>query len=52
LEQIVELTEENLIENNIELEKLLAVGGYSSGEALAYLHDKNIDALPSKNHPF
>ncbi|MDX1903427.1 MAG: transposase, partial [Thermonemataceae bacterium] len=44
LEQIVELTEENLNENGIELEELLADGGYSSGEALAYLHKKNIDA--------
>ena len=44
LEQIVELTEENLNENDIELEELLADGGYSSGEALAYLHQKNINA--------
>ena len=44
LEQIVELTEENLNENGIELEELLADGGYSSGEALAYLHEKNINA--------
>ena len=44
LEQIVALTEENLNENNIELEEILADGGYSSGEALAYLHQKNIDA--------
>lgn len=44
LEKIVELTEKNLNENGIELEELLADGGYSSGEALAYLHKKNIDA--------
>ncbi len=44
LEQIVELTQENLIDNGIEIEELLADGGYSSGEALAYLHKKNIDA--------
>lgn len=44
LEQIVELTEENLKENGIELDELLADGGYSSGEALAYLHEKNINA--------
>jgi hypothetical protein len=31
---------ENLNENGIELEELLADGGYSSGEALAYLHQK------------
>ena len=40
----VELTEENLKENGIELEELLVDGGYSSGEALAYLHEKNINA--------
>ena len=44
LEQIVELTEKNLKENGIELQELLADGGYSSGEALAYLHEKNINA--------
>lgn len=44
LEQIIELTEENLNENGIELEELLADGGYSSGEALAYLHQKDINA--------
>ena len=44
LEQIVELTEKNLNENGIKLEELLADGGYSSGEALAYLHEKNINA--------
>jgi transposase len=44
LEQIVELTEENLNQNDIELEEILADGGFSSGEALAYLHQKNIDA--------
>jgi transposase/ribosomal protein S17E len=44
LEQIVELTKENLQENDMELEELIADGGYSSGEALAYLHEKNINA--------
>lgn len=44
LEKIVELTEENLNENGIELEELLADGGYSSGEALKYLNQKNISA--------
>jgi transposase len=44
VEKIVELTEQNLNENGIELEELLADGGYSSGEALRYLHQKNIDA--------
>jgi transposase len=44
IEKIVELTQENLNENDIELEELLADGGYSSGESLEYLHKKNIDA--------
>ena len=44
LEQIIELTQENLNENDIHLEEVLADGGYSSGEALSYLHQKNIDA--------
>jgi transposase len=44
IEKIVELTEENLNENGIELEELLADGGYSSGEALKYLHQKKINA--------
>lgn len=42
--KIVELTEANLNENGIELEELLADGGYSSGEALKYLNQKNISA--------
>lgn len=44
IEKIVELTQENLEENDIELEELLADGGYSSGDALEYLHKKNIDS--------
>ena len=40
----MELTKENLEENNLELGKVLADAGYSSGEALAYLHQKNINA--------
>jgi len=44
VQKIVELTEENLNENGIALEELLADGGYSSGEALKYLNQKNIDA--------
>ena len=44
LKQIVELTEGNLNENDIELDELLADGGYSSEEALAYLDKKKIDA--------
>ena len=45
LEQIVELTKENLEENDIELEEVLADGGYSSGEALSYLHQNQINAF-------
>lgn len=45
LEQIVELTKENLHENDIELEEVLADGGYSSGEALNYLHKNKINAF-------
>jgi hypothetical protein len=41
VQKIVELTEENLNENGIALEELLADGGYSSGEAS---FQKNIDA--------
>lgn len=44
LEQIVELTKANLRENNIDLEQVLADGGYSSGEALKYINDNKIDA--------
>jgi transposase len=44
LEQIVELTKENLKENNIELGEVLADAGYSSGDALKYLDDNNINA--------
>ena len=44
LEQIVELTKENLKENHIELQEVLADAGYSSGEALKYLNDNHIEA--------
>lgn len=44
LEQIVELTKENLKENQIELGQILADAGYSSGEALKYISDNQIDA--------
>ena len=44
LEQIVGLTKENLEENDINLGEILADGGYSSGEALKYLDENNIDA--------
>jgi hypothetical protein len=42
LAQILELTEGNLSEHDIELGEILADGGYSSGEALAYLDAKGI----------
>ena len=44
LEQLVELTKDNLEENNLELGEILADAGYSSGESLKYLNDKNINA--------
>lgn len=44
LEQIVELTKENLEENNLELGEVLADAGYSSGESLSYLDKNNIQA--------
>lgn len=44
LDKIVEQTQENLSENNIAIDQLLADGGYSSGEALAYLATTKIDA--------
>ena len=44
LEQIVEITKENLEENHIELGEILADAGYSSGEALKYLHENDIEA--------
>lgn len=45
LEQIVELTKENLEENDIVLEEVLAYSGYSSGEALSYLNQNRINAF-------
>ena len=44
LHEIVNQTINNLEQNNIALEELIADTGYSSGEALQYLEDKNIDA--------
>ena len=44
LENIVELTQTNLHQHDIELEEIVADGGYSSGEALAYLDKKGINA--------
>lgn len=44
LENIIELTKENLAECEIELNEITADTGYSSGEALNYLNEQNIDA--------
>ena len=44
LQNIVELTKENLKFNGLKMEQLLADAGYSSGEALKYLEENNIDA--------
>lgn len=42
LAQAVEQTKENLKENNLHLEEILADAGYSSGKALRYLKENNI----------
>jgi len=42
LKQVVEQTRENLIENNLQLEEILADTGYSSGRALKFLKENNI----------
>ncbi|MDE1191849.1 MAG: transposase [Arachidicoccus sp.] len=44
LHEIVDQTIHNLESNGMQLEELIADAGYSSGEALQYLDDKNIDA--------
>ncbi len=44
LHEIVNQTIENLNDNDLELAELIADAGYSSGEALQYLQEKNIDA--------
>ena len=43
LPSLVKNTIENLAENNLTLEELLADGSYSSGEALQALEDHNIE---------
>jgi transposase len=43
LPSLLKNTIENLHENNLTLEELLADGGYSSGEALQVLEDNNIE---------
>ena len=44
LANILDLTQENLADNNIVLQEITADTGYSSGEVLNYLNDKNVDA--------
>ena len=44
LKNIVDQTIENLNANDLEMEQLIADTGYSSGEALKYIEEKNIDA--------
>jgi transposase len=42
LAQLTEQTKENLLENEIYIEELLADSGYSSGTALKYLEEQNL----------
>src|SRR5690606_4693898 len=42
--EIVDQTIDNLQDNDLTIDELIADAGYSSGEALQYLEDKNIDA--------
>lgn len=44
LQEILDQTINNLAVNEMEMGEVLADAGYSSGEALKYLHEKNIDA--------
>jgi hypothetical protein len=44
LEKICEQVKENLAENNIKINQAAADTGYSSGEALKYCEENNIDA--------
>jgi transposase len=44
LEKLCERTNENLQEHQMKVSRLLADTGYSSGEALKYCEDNNIDA--------
>ena len=43
LHEIVDQAIENLQDNEMQMEQLVADAGYSSGEALQYLENKNID---------
>jgi len=44
LHEILDQTIDNLDANDMQLEEVIADAGYSSGEALQYLEQKNIDA--------
>jgi hypothetical protein len=44
LPDIVEQTLANLADNDLQLEQLIADAGYSSGQSLQYLEEKDIDA--------
>jgi transposase len=44
IEKICDITIENLRENHIEINELLADAGYCSGESLNYLEEKEIEA--------
>lgn len=44
LPRIVEQSRQNLADNDIHMEQILAVAGYSSGETPAYLHEQGLDA--------
>jgi transposase len=47
-QEIMDQTIENLNQNEIELDEVIADAGYSSGESLQYCEDKEIDAwIPS-----
>lgn len=44
LHEILDQTIQNLQDNDMQLQEVIADAGYSSGEALQYLHNNNIDA--------
>ena len=42
--EIMDQTTDNLVQNNLQTEEILADAGYSSGESLSYCEDNNINA--------